>query len=227
MGSECGTDGLPSRSSGLRIIIADTDHLRRQALQAVLEEDGHQIVGDAADGPVALRKIQALIPDVALLDLYLPFLNGMEVAIEIARACKDTKAILLATNPDPISIIKSIESGVSGYFSKRCDLEDLLQMLRAGSPPMFYLGPNAARTLYRAKPSMSADAPLSEREQDILRRIAEGQSTKFIAANLGISVKTAEAHRVRIKRKLRVEDSAGLVRYALSSGLIPPINDVA
>lgn len=208
----------------LQILLADDHLIVRQGLKALLEREGLDVVGEAADGLEAARLARELQPDVAVLDIGMPLMNGLDAAREILRASPRTKAILLTMHAEDHYVLEALRAGVTGYVLKTKAAGDLVQAIREVTGGAIYLSPGVSRAVvqaYRAKTDLPPD-PLTPRERQVLQLIAEGKRTKEIASLLGVSVKTAESHRTRLMEKLNIHETAGLVRYALQRGLIQP-----
>ncbi len=207
-----------------RVLLADDHQIVRQGLHGLLEKAGHEVVGEAADGREALRLAQTLRPDIAVLDLSMPLLNGLEAAREIERLAPGTKTILLTMYPDKAYVLQAMRAGVKGYVLKTQAAEDLIRAIRETSRGEVYLSPGVAASVvdaYLGKDNLTED-PLSSRERQVLQLVAEGKTTKEVARLLNISFKTAETHRNHIMTKLDIHDVAGLVRYAIRLGLLHP-----
>jgi len=208
----------------LRILLADDHLIFRQSLKGLLEREGFQIIGEAADGQEAVRRARDLSPDVAVLDLAMPLLNGLDAAREIVRASPKTRPILLTMHAEDPYVMEALRAGIKGYVLKTQPSTDLVQAIQEVSRGRIYLSPGISRTVvdaYLAKTELPPD-PLSPREREVLQLVAEGKTTKEIARLLGVSVKTAENHRTRIMAKLDIHETAGLVRYAIRHGIIQP-----
>ena len=206
----------------LRILLADDHQIVRQGLKALLEREQFQVVAEASDGHEAIKQAQAVRPDLAVLDVSMPQLNGLDAAREIARSSNRTRTILLTMYTDDPYILEALRAGISGYVLKTQATRDLVQAIREVTRGAIYLSPGISRTVveaYRNKSDLPPD-PLSPREREVLQLVAEGRTTKEVAAVLGVSVKTAESHRTRIMSKLDIHETAGLVRYAIRRGLI-------
>jgi len=208
----------------IRVVLADDHNLVRQGIRALLEKDKLQVVAEASDGQELARLAQAEQPDIAVLDISMPTLNGIDAARELARTCPNTKTILLTQHEEEQYIHEALEAGVRGYVLKSQVANDLLHAIQQVSRGGFYLSPGVSRAVveaYRSRSHRAAD-PLSDRERQVLQLIAEGKSTKDVASLLGISVKTAESHRSRLMQKLDIHETASLVRYAVRRGLVQP-----
>ncbi len=205
----------------LRIIIADDHVMVRQGLKAILEREKYKVVGEASDGLEALQLAKSLHPDLCLLDLAMPNLNGIDCAHEILKEVRRTRVIILTMHSEDHYVLAALRSGATGYVVKSCAAADLLQAIREVQRGHFYLSPGVSGAVvaaYLAKSELPAD-PLTTRERQVLQLIAEGKTTKEAAGILEISVKTAESHRSRIMQKLQVHETAGLVRHAIRLGL--------
>jgi two-component system response regulator NreC len=208
----------------ISIVLADDHVLVRQGLKSLLEREGHLVVGEASEGKQALSQVHSLRPDIAILDISMPILNGLNAAREISKSFPKTSTILLTQHDEDQYISEALEAGVKGYVLKSQVASDLLEAIRQVSRGQVYLSPGVSRAVmeaYRSKSERSRD-PLTLRERQVLQLIAEGKSTKEVAALLGISVKTAESHRTRLMQKLDIHETASLVRYAVRCGMVQP-----
>ncbi len=195
----------------------------REGLKALLEREGFQVVGEAANGMEAVAICQEQQPDVALLDLLMPRLNGVEAAREILQRGSRTKVVLLTMYSDDHYVLEALGAGITGYVLKTKAASSLVEAIEEVAAGNVYLSPGISRSVVDAYLGKSFPAdPLSPRERQALQLIAEGLSTKEIADLMGISPKTAESHRARIMEKLKIHDTAGLVRYAIRRGIIKP-----
>ena len=207
-----------------RIVLADDHVLVRQGLRSLLERERFQVMAEASDGQDAVRLVETHQPDIAILDISMPTLNGIDAARGLSRSAPKTKVILLTQHEEEQYIHEALEAGVKGYVLKNQVANDLIQAIRQVCRGEFYLSPGISRAVmeaYRNKSDRPAD-PLTVRERQVLQLIAEGKSTKDTASVLGISVKTAESHRMRLMQKLNIHETASLVRYAVRRGLIQP-----
>ena len=206
----------------MRVLVAEDHQIVRQGLKGLLEKAGHEVVGEAADGQEALRLARTLSPDIAVLDLSMPKLNGLDAAREIRRISPEIKTILLTMYTDKGYVLQAMKAGAKGYVLKTEAAEDLIRAIREVSRGEVYLSPSVAASVVEAyldDSDVPAD-PLTPRERQILQLIAEGNTTRKIAEQLNISFKTAESHRNHIMKKLDLHDVAGLVRYAIQRGLV-------
>jgi DNA-binding NarL/FixJ family response regulator len=205
-----------------RILLADDHVIVRQGLRLLLQREGFEVIGEAANGQEAIRVARENCPDVAVLDYAMPLLNGIDASREILQACPRTKAILLTMHTDDHYVLEALRTGVTGFVVKSQAPADLIRAIHEVLRGMMYLSPRVSRTLvqaYLAKSELPPD-PLTPREREVLQLVAEGKTTKEVAKHLGISVKTAESHRTRILKKLDTPNTAGIVRYAIRRGLI-------
>lgn len=207
-----------------RILMADDHQIFRQGLRGLLERDGLQVVGEAADGRQAVRLARELGPDVAVLDLGMPLLNGVEAAREILRQLPQTRVILLTMYQEDAYVLEALRAGIRGYVLKAQAAADLVNAIHQVMQGAMYLSPGISAAVVNAYVTRSEAPfdPLTSRERQVLQLVAEGKSTKEIARVLGLSVKTAESHRSRLMRKLDIHETAGLVRYAIRRGVIKP-----
>jgi two-component system response regulator NreC len=208
----------------IRIVLADDHVLVRQGLKSLLEREGFQIVAEASDGQEALRHVQSLMPDIVVMDITMPILNGLDAARQMTVSSPQAKIILLTQHVEEQYLSEALEVGVKGYVLKNQVASDLIQAVRQVSRGGVYLSPGVSSAVmgaYRSKSEKSKD-PLTNRERQVLQLIAEGKSTKEVATLLGISGKTAESHRTRLMQKLDIHETASLVLYAVRRGIVQP-----
>jgi two-component system response regulator NreC len=206
------------------VLLADDHQMTRDGLGAFLVQQGFKVNANASNGQEAVRLAGELQPDVAVLDLAMPIVNGLEAAREIQKISPKTKTIFLTMHNENHYILEALRSGAKGFVTKTHAAEDLVQAIREAVRGKMYLSPEVSRAVveaYQAKEALPMD-PLTPRERQVLQLVAEGKTTKEAAATLQISVKTAETHRTRIMEKLNVHETAGLVRYAIRRGIIQP-----
>lgn len=215
----------------LRVILADDQEIVRRGIKLLLEREmpALQIVGDASDGREAVRLARELRPDVAVLDLAMPVLNGLDAAREIRRHVPLTKTILLTGYAEDRRVLQALRAGINGYVVKTQPPRELAQAIEEVARGGVYLSPVVSRAVaeafFTAEQSPAGRLPserLTPRERQVLQLVAEGKTTKEIATILGVSVKTTESHRTRMMHKLGVQTAAGLVRYAIREGLVIP-----
>jgi len=207
----------------IRVVLADDHALVRDGLRAVLaREPDIQVVGEAADGRDALRVTEAAKPDVAVLDLSMPLLNGLDVARQLVAQERGPRAILITMHAEDRYVLDALRAGVRGYVLKKQAAADLVRAIREVAEGRVYLSPGVGAAVADAirTGGPASDERLTPREREVLQLVAEGKTTKEIAAILKVSVKTADAHRTHLMQKLDIHDIAGLTRCALRLGLI-------
>jgi DNA-binding NarL/FixJ family response regulator len=205
-----------------RLLLADDHALVRQGLKAFLEKHGYQVVCEASNGQEVLRNAPKAQADVAIIDVTMPLLNGLEAARELRKSSPKTKIILLTKHDEDQYVTDAIRAGVKGYVLKSQVAEDLIHAIQEVCRGAIYLSPSISRVVvdaFLSKTEVTQD-PLTGRERQVLQLVGEGKSTKEVAVLLGVSVKTAESHRVRLMRKLDIHEVASLVRYAIRRGLV-------
>jgi DNA-binding NarL/FixJ family response regulator len=212
----------------IRVVIADDHHLVRQGLRALLEKAGDiEVVAEAADGQEALELVQHLLPDVLVLDIAMPHLNGVEAVGRLRDLNVKTRALILSMYADDTLVRQALRNGAKGYLLKRAVSEELLLAVRAVSRGDTFLSPEVAGPVL----TPLVDAPLrvadlgpldqlTSRERQVLQLIAEGHTNRAIASHLHLSEKTVEKHRGHLMAKLKVHETAGLVRFALKHGVV-------
>ncbi|MGZ7073878.1 MAG: response regulator [Candidatus Angelobacter sp.] len=215
-------NGSNTAKMPVKILLADDHAVLRQGLRVLLEREGFEVVGEASDGREAVKLCDKLRPDVALLDVTMPLLNGIDAAREIMKSNPRTKVVLLTMHTEDHLILESLRAGVTGYVLKTKAASELVQALRAVCRGEMFLTQSISRTIVQAflQNTPVPGTLISDRERQVLQLVAEGKTTKEIASLLGISVKTAESHRSNLMDKLNIHDTAGLVRYAIRIGLI-------
>jgi DNA-binding NarL/FixJ family response regulator len=214
----------------MRVLLADDHTLVRAGIRALLESlPDVEIVAEASDGREALELLAAEKPDVALIDISMPALNGLEVAARVGALSPRTRLVILSMHGDPGHVAQALRAGVAGYLLKDAAVDELPLLLRAVARGETYLSPAISKQvvagfLERAGEGSvpAADDRLTPRQREILQLIAEGKSSKEIASILDISLKTVETHRAQIMSRLEIRDVAGLVRYAVRTGMISP-----
>ncbi len=213
-------EALKASKAGLGILLTEDHAIVREALRALLEREGFTIVAEACNGQEAVRLAEQTQPDVAILDLSMPVLNGVDACREVIRVSPHTKVIVLTVHTEEPYVLEALRAGARGYAVKNRSAAGLITAIREVLEGGIYLSPGIAKTVVQAflADSTTKDS-LSTRERQVIQLIAEGMATKEVAALLGISVKTAESHRNRIMQKLDIHDTAGLVRYAVRRGL--------
>jgi NarL family two-component system response regulator YdfI len=224
--------GIPSK--GIRVVIADDHPVVRKGLRMTLEEFGAEIelVGEAADGTAAVRLVEEIQPDVVLLDIRMPGMDGLEALEQIRVSSPKVAVIILTTYNEDAFLLRGLQAGACGYLLKDCPLETLLHTIRAAARGETLLQPEMITRLLKAR-SVSASSLLStlraanrprftEREREILAAIARGERSKEIAAHLGLTRRTVETYLTNIYLKLEVDSRAAAVAVALEQGLLRP-----
>ena len=207
----------------IRILLADDHVVVREGLRNLLVREGFDVVAEASDGHAAVRQAREQTIEIAILDIFMPLLNGLDTAREILKASPKTKVILLTMYKEEQYVLEALRAGVSGYVLKSQAGQDLVQAIHQVSKGSVYLSPVVTGTVVKAYlEGRESSEPLTSRERAVLQLISEGKSTKEIAQLLGLSVKTAESHRTNLMKKLDIHEIAGLVRYAIRLGLIQP-----
>ncbi|MGH8161984.1 MAG: response regulator [Gammaproteobacteria bacterium] len=204
------------------ILLADDHAMFRQGLRALLEADHLTVVGEAVDGIGAVKMSHELQPDIAVLDVEMPALTGIEAAKEIMNDAASIRVILLTVYEEEAYILEALHAGIRGYVLKAQAATDLVAAIHKVLNRGTYISPGISRSAvraWRAGKTSPAD-PLTEREREVLRLVSDGKTTREIAAILGISVKTADSHRTHLMQKLEIHETASLVRYAVNHGLI-------
>ena len=209
----------------IRVLLADDHVLVREGLRALLAKEADiRVVAEANDGREAIQSAQETRPDVAALDLSMPLLNGLEAARQMAGWAQGPRVILLTVHAEDRYVLEAVRAGVRGYVLKKQAAADLVRAIREVSGGGVYLSPGISAAVVEAvrSPRSVPEEPLTAREREVLQLVAEGKTTKEIAALLGVSVKTADAHRTRLMQKLDIHDIASLTRYAIRQGMIQP-----
>jgi DNA-binding NarL/FixJ family response regulator len=213
----------------IRVILADDHTVVRQGLRALLIAEGDiDIVGEADNGRQAVQIARKRAPDVAVVDIAMPQLNGLEATRQITRTVPSTKVLILSSYSDDEYVQKLTEAGAAGYLIKQTAANELLKAIREAHKGNAYFSPSIAKRLrdqcreafVSGQPSKRRTDNLTTREAEVLQLIAEGRANKQIAAELCISIKTVEKHRQQVMNKLGIHDVAGLTRHAIAKGII-------
>lgn len=212
-----------------RILLAEDHALVRQGVRALLAAiDDFEVVGEAANGREALKLIRALAPEVALMDISMPELNGLDATARALREQPQLKVIIVSMHATEAYVLEALRAGAAGYLLKDGDAQELERAIRAVARGERYLTPAVSQHVIerfmrteRGETAPAAEA-LSPRQREVLQLIAEGKSTRDIANRLNLSVKTVETHRAQLMQRLDIFDVAGLTRYAIRTGLIDP-----
>lgn len=210
----------------MRVLLADDHTLFRHGVRSLLERiPGVEVVAETGDGREALDLVDRVRPDVALVDIAMPGLNGLEVAARAAKASPATCVVILSMHAGEAYVAQALRAGVSGYLLKDAAAAELEMALRAVRRGETYLSPAISKHVvdgFLGRAALEGDqlSGLTARQREILQLIAEGKSTKEIASILGVSVKTVETHRAQLMDRVGIHDVAGLVRLAIRSGLV-------
>jgi two-component system, NarL family, response regulator NreC len=209
----------------LRVVLADDHEIVRAGLKSLVEECADMtVVGEACNGTEAIRRASELKPDVLVMDLSMPQMDGAEATERIRRECPGVKVIALTAHDDRAHLTRLLQAGAVGYVLKRGAPDELVRAIRTVAGGATYVDPTLAGSLLRkaadpSRPDSHDEAdPLSEREEEVLRQIAWGHSNKEIAERLGISTKTVETYKARITEKLGLRSRTEMVRYAVRRG---------
>jgi DNA-binding NarL/FixJ family response regulator len=211
---------------GLKILLADDHRLMRDALRYIIEtESDMKVVGEAADGRVAVRLAKELSPDVVIMDITMPDLNGVEATQQILSEDRNVKILVLSMHSDEHFVAGMLKAGSSGYLLKDCAAEELIQAIRSVIAGEQYLSSKIAGIVIQSyrralpKDQLSSAAELTAREREVLQLVAEGETSNRIAGRLCVSMKTIDAHRQNIMAKLCIKTVAGLTKYAIQKGI--------
>lgn len=208
----------------IRVILGDDHMMFCEGIRTILERDEMEILGTAENGQDLIRLARNVEPDVVITDMAMPVMNGLTAAREIRRHVPKARTILLTMFDEDTYVLEALKAGVRGYVLKAQAAEELVSAIRSVMRGSIYLSPSISQTVvdaYLNKTDMPYD-PLTDREQQVLQLVAEGNTTKEVARVLGVSVKTAESHRTRIMQKLDIHDTAGMVRCAIRRGIVRP-----
>jgi DNA-binding NarL/FixJ family response regulator len=215
----------------LRVVLADDHTLVRAGIRSLLERiPGIEVVGEADTGLEALALIGAHQPDVVLVDIAMPGLNGLDVATRVARDWPQVRVIVLSVHANEEYVARALRAGAVGYLLKDSATAELDLALEAVCRGETYLSPAISRAVIsgylarHAGAGRGTESPLTPRQREILTLLAGGKSTKEIAGVLSLSAKTVETHRAQLMERLNIHDVPGLVKYALHLGLIPPVD---
>ena len=210
----------------IRVLVVDDHAILRDGIRSLLERQKDMlVVGEAANGLEALQQVEALAPDIVLMDVAMPIMDGLEATPRIKAARPATKVLILTQHDSREYISSLLKAGASGYVLKRAGGREVLAAIRQVNEQGAFLEPDVLQTLledYRETPSDDAgiETHLTAREREVLRLVVEGKNSKEIARMLGISPKTVSVHRTNVMSKLGVQNSAELVRYTLQHGLL-------
>jgi DNA-binding NarL/FixJ family response regulator len=213
----------------ITVLLAEDHMIVREGFRKMLElEDDLEVVGEAQDGRQAVALVKKLRPAVVLMDIAMPLLNGLEATRQVLKAVPATKVLILSAHSDDAYVEEATNSGAMGFLLKQTSSHVVCEAIREVQKGNTFFSPSVARRLHqrdgkspdRAGMPQARNTRLSSREVEVLQLVAEGKANKETAAELGISVKTVEKHREKLMNKLNIHDTAGLTRYAISTGII-------
>ncbi len=217
-------------SKQISVLLAEDHAIVRQGLSALLNRDGHlKIVGEARTGREAVELAESLRPDVILMDIAMPVLNGLEATRQILGANAAAKIIILSAHSDDEYVERTTAAGVVGFLEKQTSAEILTKAISEVAKGNKYFSPSITKRLPQERGKIrgrdgfvkrAGIRPLTSRESEVLQLVAEGSANKQVADSLGISIKTVEKHRQHLMDKLNIHDTAGLTRYAIAAGVI-------
>ncbi len=209
-----------------RLLLADDHRMLRDSLRRSLEENGFDVVGEAADGAEAVRLAQALVPDVVLMDVSMPNLDGVEATRQISRVAPASQVVMLTMHADGDVMSRAIQAGAVGYLVKDCSIDDVVSAVRLAASGESVLSPQLATSMLAdvkkvSKAGANGGSPvISAREEEVLQLVADGLSLPEVAASLFISVKTVKNHLASIYAKLDARDRTQAVLRAVRMGII-------
>ncbi len=215
--------------SKIKVLLVEDHTIVRKGLRSLLDAEPEiEVVGEAEDGRQAVERVKQLTPDVVLMDITMPVLNGLEATRQIKKTHPNTRVLILTVHSTEEYIFQILRAGASGYLVKQAAVPELISAIQAVYRGDSYLSPAVSRILVEEY-SRTAEATtmdhfdkLTGRERQVLQLVAEGRSSRDIAHLLGISIKTVEAHRAHIMEKLDLHTAADLTRYAIRKGVIQP-----
>lgn len=217
------------RLNKITVLIADDHTIVRKGLCALLaEESDIEVVGDAKDGRETISKVEQLQPDVVLMDISMPGLNGMDATRQIKKRFPDTKILILSMHSNDKYVFETLQAGASGYLIKRTAPVDLIKAIHVAYRDESFLSPSISKKVIERFVGQKQDKIaepqglqiLTEREREVLQLIAEGNANREIAQQLHLSTKTIEVHRHNIQSKLQLQGTAKLTKYAIRNGLV-------
>ena len=213
----------------IRVLIADDHTLFREGIRSILETRGIEIVAEAEDGSEAVQKVKELVPDVVLIDISMPIMDGIEATLQIKKNQPRVQVLALTMHDNEEYLLQILKAGGSGYVVKRAAVDELILAIEAAYSGKCYLSPSVSKSLIEDYLRHIKDedidprySSLTHREREILKLIAEGYTNQGIADLLFLNIKTIQTHRAHLMEKLGLHDRTELVKYALRKGLIEP-----
>ncbi len=207
----------------MKVLLVDDHKMMRDGLRAILEREGIDVVGEASTGHEAIALAQRLKPNIIIMDITMPDLNGIDATRRLVAERHGVKVIALSVNSDRRYVLAMFEAGAVGYLLKNAASDELVQAVRTVSGDLTYVSPAIAGVLVDSRlsptPQTRPDRPLSPRERQVLQLLAEGKSSKDIASRLELAVPTVETHRRQIMDKLNLRTIAELTKYAIREGI--------
>ncbi len=212
---------MESNMKRITVLLAEDHMIVREGFRRILDlEADLQVVGEAQDGRQAIVMAKKLRPDVVLMDIAMPQLNGLEATRQLIKALPGTKVLILSAHSDDAYVAKAVECGAVGFLFKQISAHEVGQAIREVQKGKRYFSSSHPESVDRAGPQNKKAVQLTSREMEVLQLIAEGKANKETAAKLGIGIKTVEKHREHLMKKLDIHDIAGLTRYAIGAGII-------
>lgn len=206
------------------VFLADDHTVVRQALAEMIARDPQfTVVGQCGDGLQVVRQVFEARPDVLVLDITMPGLNGLDICRDITRKLRRLAVLILSMHDEEEFVARALENGASGYLMKEADNDQLIDAMRTVARGELYLAPGISRNVLQRIGHGGEDPynRLTTRERQVLQLIAEGKTNREVAKTLGLAVKTVDTHRTRLMRKLNIHDQTSLVKYALRKGIVP------
>jgi DNA-binding NarL/FixJ family response regulator len=227
------TPSKPAHQGGtrpIRVLLADDHPVVRRGLSVCLARHEHlQIVGEAADGREALTQARGLSPDIILMDIDMPHMNGLTATDMLRKELPHVRVLILSVHSQTDDVVRTVQSGARGYVLKNAPTQELARAIETVHAGQGYFSPDVARVAAHHFAREMREGPkvphLSDREREVLIAVADGLSNKEIASRLNVGVRTIETHRERLMRKLNVHSAAGLTRFAISKGLVTLAED--